>query len=182
MPQIRWLVDVAPTPADLETPGQWFWPDGIPWDQSNINHSYQQRLIWLPNPEQQRQQALIKSEIGQVLAPAAEKPILSQDVFELRRASGPRDIPLAICHAIALYYGVPFSRDNLIDQINGVLESHPVLNLFNMGQLIASLDLSVSLSEIPLNQLHRVPTPQYLNTRGTSQYLKESKPTAACVC
>ena len=166
LPQIRWLVDVAPSPADLETPGQWFWPDGIPWDQSNINHSYQQRLIWLPNPEQQRQQALIKAEIGQVLAPAAEKPILSQDVFELRRASGPRDIPLAICHAIALYYGVPFSRDNLIDQINGVLESHPVLNLFNMGQLIASLDLSVSLSEIPLNQLHRVPTPAVLEHKG----------------
>lgn len=169
LPQLRWLVDVDPTVADLEGPGQWFWPDGTPWGSDTQPNPRQQRLIWLPDPEQQRQQALVKAEMGQVVAAAAEQArptTVTPEVFELPRASGVRDIPLAICQAIALHYGVPFNRDGLLDQINALLERQPALNLFNIGQLIASLDLSVSLTEIPLAQLSRIPTPAVLEHQG----------------
>ena len=169
LPQLRWLVDADPTPADLEGPGQWFWPDSTPWGEETHNNPRQQRLIWLPNPDQQRKQALGEAEMGQLVAAAAEQArptTVTPEVFELPRASGPRDIPLAICQAVALHMGVPFNRDSLLDQINVVLERQPKLNLFNIGQLISSLDLSASLSEIPLGQLARVPTPAVLEHQG----------------
>ncbi len=171
LPQLRWLVGSDPTPADLDGPGHWYGPDGNRWDDPSTatDEQPQKRLIWLPDPEQQRQQALVKAEMGQLVAAAAEQPRLTAvtpEVFELPRASGPRDIPLAICQAIALHYGVPFNRDSLLDQINALLERQPALNLFNIGQLIASLDLSVSLTEIPLNQLQRLPTPAVLEHQG----------------
>ena len=167
--QLRWLVDVDPTNADQEGFGQWYRPDGTPWGADTPSNSRQQRLIWLPDPEQRRQQALVKAEIGQLVTAAAKQPrpnTVTPEVFELPRASGPRDIPLAICQAIALHMGVPFNRDALLDQINAVLERQPRLNLFNIGQLISSLDLSASLTEIPLSQLARVPTPAVLEHQG----------------
>ena len=169
LPQLRWLVGSDPTPADLDTPGQWFRPDGSLWDQPADQPVRQQRLIWLPDTEKVQEQALVKAEIGRLVAAAAEQPrptTVTPEVFELPRASGTRDIPLAICQAMALHYGVPFNRDSLLDQIDALLERQPALNLFNVGQLISSLDLSVSLTEIPLNQLQRLPTPAVLEHQG----------------
>ena len=71
---------------------------------------------------------------------------------------------------------VPFNRDSLLDQINAVLERQPQLNLFNIGQLISSLDLSASLSEIPLNQLARVPTPAVLEHQDHFAVLEGIEP------
>ena len=179
LPQLRWLVDADPTAADLEGPGHWYWPDGTPWGANTPANPRQQRLIWLPDPEQQRQQALVKAQMGQLAAAAAEQnrpTTVTPEVFELPRASGPRDIPLAICQAIALHMGVPFNRDSLLDQINAVLERQPQLNLFNIGPLISSLDLSASLSEIPLGQLARVPTPAVLEHQGHFAVLEGVEP------
>ncbi|MEB3241997.1 MAG: peptidase domain-containing ABC transporter [Synechococcus sp.] len=179
LPQLRWLVDVDPTSADLEGSGQWYWPDGTPWEPGTKTNLRQQRLIWLPDPNQQRQQALVKAQIGQLVTAAAEQPrptTVTPEVFELPRASGPRDIPLAICQAIALHMGVPFNRDALLDQINALLERQPQLNLFNIGQLISSLDLSASLTEIPLGQLARVPTPAVLEHQGHFAVLEGVEP------
>ena len=168
LPQLRWLVDSDPTAADLEGPGRWYWPDGTPWGTDSLANAHQQRLIWLPDPEQQRQQARVKAQLGQLVAAAEQNrpTTVTPEIFELPRASGPRDIPLAICQAIALHMGVPFNRDSLLDQINAVLERQPQLNLFNIGQLISAMDLSASLSEIPLSQLARVPTPAVLEHQG----------------
>ena len=169
LPELDWLIDVNPSPAELKQQGQWFWPSGTPWNTETATNELQQRLIWLPDPGQQHQQALLKAEMGQLITAAAEQPratTVTSEVFELPRASGPRDIPLAICQAIALHMDVPFNRDSLLDQINAVLERQPQLNLFNIGQLISSLDLSVSLNEIPLAQLARVPTPAVLQHNG----------------
>ena len=179
LPELNWLVDTDPTPADLTRPGQWFRADGTPWGTDQTTNPHQQRLIWLPDPEQQRQQALVKTEMGQLVAAAAEQArptTVTPEVFELPRASGARDIPLAICQAIALNYGVPCNRDSLLDQINALLERQPALNLFNIGQLISSLDLTVSLTEIPLAQLGRVPTPAVLEHQGHFAVLEGVEP------
>jgi len=68
LPECRWLIDAEPTPADLDSSGQWFRPDGSHWELSTDQPIRQQRLIWLPNSEQQRQQALVKAEMGQLVA------------------------------------------------------------------------------------------------------------------
>ena len=82
--------------------------------------------------------------------------------LRLRRASGPRNGPLAICEAVARYFGVPFDRDGLSDQVDGVLQRQSQLNLVNMGQLISSMGLRVVLAQIPADRLARVPTPAVL--------------------
>ena len=173
LPQLRWLVGSDPTTTDLGGPGHWYNPDGSRWDEhvsATDEPSSQQRLIWLPDPQLQRSQEMVKAEIGELVSaasdPALQSTLVTPEVFELPRASGLRDIPLAICQAISLHYGVPFNRDSLLDQINALLERQPALNLFNIGQLIASLDLSVSLTEIPLSQLQRLPTPAVLEHQG----------------
>ena len=171
LPQAQWLIGSDPPPADLEAPGYWYRPDGYRWDDpESLEPSRQQRLIWLPDPQLQTSKAIIKAQIASLTTPERfdqtnGRPVKTE-VFELPRASGTRDIPLAICQAIALHYGVPFTRDNLLDQINAFLQRQPELNLFNMGQLISSLDLSVTLSEIPLAQLQRLPTPAVLMHNG----------------
>ena len=53
--------------------------------------------------------------------PALLPSVVTPEVFELPRASGTRDIPLAICEAIALHYGVPFNRDSPgLDGVSGM--------------------------------------------------------------
>ncbi|MCT0224362.1 peptidase domain-containing ABC transporter [Synechococcus sp. CS-1328] len=99
-------------------------------------------------------------------AERAESGSLGGGALRLRRASGPRDIPLAICEALARYFGVPLNRDNLIDQIEAILQRQSQLNLVNLGQLINGIGLQVMLSEVPLTQLRRVPTPALLLQDG----------------
>ena len=60
------------------------------------------------------------------------------------------------------HYGVPFERDGIREQIDGQLERHQRLSLHNVGELLSSMDLSVSLADIPVLQLQRIPTPAVL--------------------
>ena len=69
---------------------------------------------------------------------------------------------MAICESLAEHFAVPFNRDGIREQIETFLQRQPRLNLHQIGQLLSSLDLSVSLAEIPAQQLHRVPTPSVL--------------------
>ena len=105
--------------------------------------------------------------------PTTPEPLLSlpfeadpqgrqQRPLELGRAAGARDVPLAICLAIANHFRVPANRDALREQIDACLQRQSQLNLINYGQLISSLGLRVVRSELPARQLQRVPTPAVL--------------------
>ena len=103
------------------------------------------------------------------IAEAALSFPFSQDIvtedprpLQLDRAAGPRDVPLALCLAIATHFRVPANRDSLRDQIDAVFQRQSRLNLINYGQLISSLSLNVVLSELPARQMHRVATPAVL--------------------
>ena len=58
-------------------------------------------------------------------------------------------------------------KDSLRDQIDGLLERQPSLNLYNIGQLLTGLDLSVALIQLPLPQLARIPTPAVIEHQGS---------------
>ena len=115
--------------------------------------------------------AALDAEIEQITSLSTLVPVTPK-VLSLPRASGRRDIPIAICQALALHYGVPFLRDNVRDEVEGLLQRQTRLNLLNIGQLLSSLDLSVSLAEIPFGQLERIPTPAVLEHRGSIAILR----------
>ncbi|MAH59163.1 MAG: multidrug ABC transporter, partial [Synechococcus sp. ARS1019] len=144
--------------------GQWHWPDGTIWPARPSNEGLQRRLIWLPDPKLQALDNHFEAEILQT--DVSTGATLTAEVLSLPRASGPRDIPMALCQALALHFGVPFWRDNVRDEVEALLARQPQLNLFNIGQLLSNLDLSVSLAEIPLAQLRRTPTPAVLEHDG----------------
>ena len=89
-----------------------------------------------------------------------------QSELRLDQASGPRAIPLALCKALADYFGLPFNRDNINYQIDAVLQRQSQLNLVNLGQILDSLGLKVVLSRVPVDRLPRVPTPALLLQNG----------------
>jgi len=89
-----------------------------------------------------------------------------QGQLSLTPASGPRDIPLAIIRALADYFGLPFNRDAVNDQIDAFLQRQQQLNLINLGQILDTLGLKVLLSRIPLDRLTRVPLPVVLEQNG----------------
>ena len=95
-------------------------------------------------------------------APAPKAPGARQDYISLRRASGPRDIPIAVCQSLADYFGVPINRDALIDQVEAILQRQKQLSLTNLGQILDSLGLRVMLTRVPADRLARVPTPAVL--------------------
>ena len=95
-------------------------------------------------------------------APAPKAPGARQDYISLRRASGPRDIPIAVCQSLADYFGVPINRDALIDQVEAILQRQKQLSLTNLGQILDSLGLRVMLTRVPTDRLARVPTPAVL--------------------
>ena len=159
-------------PADQPDPmerdgGQWHWSDGTIWPDQTSADTPLQRLIWLPEPADLMMEA-VNVEIDKIVELSNNSKIsqssnpLTPDVLTLPRASGQRDIPMALCEALAQHYGVPFNRDGVRDQIEAVLERQPRLNLHNIGQLLNSLDLSVSKASIPVQQLRRIPTPAVL--------------------
>jgi len=156
-----WLVDQTPAP---KLGGHWHWLNGELWPKSTEPVPRQQRLIWLPDPDDQAMQVELEALTSGSSRPrqAAEK----KTPLSLPRASGPRAMPMAICQALASHFGVPFNRDGLRDQIDAVLQRQSHLNLHNIGQLLNSLDLSVSLCQIPLSQLQRLPTPAVLMHEG----------------
>ena len=137
----RWSINAEPISHDFSDFGQWYLPDGTPWSKEICQeNTSQMRFIWLPDLEHIKSQSITKAQISKLVEvpkPPDDLKITSARIFELPRASGPRDIPFAICQAIALHMGVPLNRDSLLDQVNAVLERQPQLNLFNIGQLSA---------------------------------------------
>ena len=105
------------------------------------------------------------------LAPPALPPLTSTDQpgstrLRLPRASGPRDVPMALAVCLARYFAVPLNRDGIRDFIDGILQKQLRFNLVNAGQLIDYLGLRVVLSRIPRDRLARVPTPAVLLQHG----------------
>ena len=147
--------DPVPRPG-----GQWHWIDGEVWPQPASASHHQQRLIWLPDPDDAAIQESLKP-----LGPTTRQNAHQQEL-SLNRASGPRNIPLAICKSLAEFHGVPINRDNLLDEIDALLQRQAQLNLINIGQLLSSLDLSVSKVELPMQQLNRVPCPAVFSHQG----------------
>jgi ATP-binding cassette, subfamily B, bacterial HlyB/CyaB len=84
----------------------------------------------------------------------------------LGRASGPRAVPIALCQALADYFGVPLNRDALADQVDAILQRQDQLNLVNIGQIMDTLGLRVVLSRVPASRLGRVPAPALLYQNG----------------
>ncbi|MCP9838866.1 ATP-binding cassette domain-containing protein [Cyanobium sp. N.Huapi 1H5] len=84
----------------------------------------------------------------------------------LGRASGPRAVPIALCQALADYFGVPLNRDALADQVDAILQRQDRLNLVNIGQIMDTLGLRVVLSRVPASRLGRVPAPALLHQNG----------------
>ena len=152
---VVWAVEESPR---TRSGGEWHQLEG---------QALQPRWIWLPDSDI----AALNAEIEQITALSAATPV-TPEVLSLPRASGRRDIPIAICQALALHYGVPFLRDHVRDEVEGLLQRQTHLNLLNIGQLLSSLDLSVSLAEIPFAQLERVPTPAVLEHRGSLAILE----------
>ncbi len=84
----------------------------------------------------------------------------------LVRATGPRAIPIAICRAIADYFGIPLNRDSLADQVDAILQQQSSLNLINLGQILDTAGLRVVLTRVPADRLSRVPTPAIFLQNG----------------
>ncbi|MEB3276772.1 MAG: peptidase domain-containing ABC transporter [Cyanobacteriota bacterium] len=82
--------------------------------------------------------------------------------LKLKPAVGPREIPLAICQALADYYGVPINRDALVDYVDGIVGRQGQLNLMSYGQILDSLGLRVAMAKVPVDRLERVPVPALL--------------------
>ncbi|WP_411869775.1 peptidase domain-containing ABC transporter [Vulcanococcus limneticus] len=108
--------------------------------------------------------------------PMAERIEGLGQALRLAVASGPRGVPMAITEAIARYFGTPFNRDVVRDQVEAVLQRQQQLNLVNMGQLIGTLGLRVLLAEVPVDRLHRVPTPAVLLQAGQIALLDGVEP------
>jgi subfamily B ATP-binding cassette protein HlyB/CyaB len=100
--------------------------------------------------------------------PAPPPPPVEPGTSRLRlpRASGPRDVPMALAVSLSRHFAVPLNRDGLRDFIDGILQKQPRFNLVNAGQLIDYLDLRVVLSRIPRDRLARVPVPAVLLQHG----------------
>jgi ATP-binding cassette subfamily B protein len=86
--------------------------------------------------------------------------------LSLPRASGPRAIPIALCRAVADYFGIPLNRDALADQVDAILQRQASLNLINLGQILDAAGLRVVLTRVPADRLSRVPTPALLLQNG----------------
>ena len=156
-PSLRWAIDATP---ESRPGGQWHWINGAVWPERPSNPAQQQRLIWLPNPDD----AAIQLALHELGPPPRNQH--EEGLLRLKRANGPRDIPLAICQSLASFYGVPANRDNLLDEIDALLQRQSQLNLINIGQLLSGMDLSVSMVELPIQQLSRVPCPAVFIHQG----------------
>ncbi|QPN56301.1 ATP-binding cassette domain-containing protein [Synechococcus sp. CBW1107] len=86
--------------------------------------------------------------------------------LRLQRATGPRDAPIAVCIALANYFGVPVNRDALRDQVQAVLARQGGLNLINLGQILDALGLRVVLTKLPADRLGRATTPAVFHAQG----------------
>ena len=186
--RVRSLVPGPETALALPQGYCWFASSGRPLAEAWVDQPLEPlsagspwlRLIGLPDPLSQSLYAETPGDINldplplepEVLgpgeyslspeAPAPKAPGARQDYISLRRASGPRDIPIAVCQSLADYFGVPINRDALIDQVEAILQRQKQLSLTNLGQILDSLGLRVMLTRVPAHRLARVPTPAVL--------------------
>ncbi|MBW4532224.1 MAG: peptidase domain-containing ABC transporter [Aphanothece saxicola GSE-SYN-MK-01-06B] len=113
---------------------------------------------------------VLAEETGGTYAPALEPPPRRagdrSGQLALGRASGVRAVPIALCQALADYFGLPLNRDALADQVDAILQRQDQLNLVNIGQIMDTLGLRVVLSRVPANRLGRVPAPALLFQNG----------------
>lgn len=113
---------------------------------------------------------VLAEEAGGTYAPALEPPPRRAGdrigQLALGRASGPRAVPIALCQALADYFGLPLNRDALADQVEAILQRQDQLNLVNIGQIMDTLGLRVVLSRVPASRLGRVPSPALLFQNG----------------
>ncbi len=113
---------------------------------------------------------VLAEEAGGTYAPALEPPPRRagdrSGQLALARASGPRAVPIALCQALADYFGLPLNRDALADQVDAILQRQDRLNLVNIGQIMDTLGLRVVLSRVPASRLGRVPAPALLFQNG----------------
>ncbi|MFY8149374.1 MAG: ATP-binding cassette domain-containing protein [Prochlorococcaceae cyanobacterium] len=98
--------------------------------------------------------------------PPAARASGQRGVLALDRATGPREIPMALCRALAEFFGLPLNRDALADQVDAILQRQPELNLVNLGQILDTAGLRVVLTRVPTDRLARVPTPALLHQNG----------------
>ena len=166
LPDLRWQVGSDPANSETHGIGGWFWPDGTPWPEPPGQPSWQQRLIWLPAAEQPAPASGELASAAELSALPTTQVLATGRQLQLQPAAGPHDIPLALCQALAAWFGVPFNRDALNDQIDATLQRQPSLNLVNLGQMLSGMTLSVTLNEVPAGQLARVPTPAVLEHNG----------------
>ena len=152
--------------------GVWHWPDGSVWTKHSMPPGRERRLIWLPDPQQHDQDNQLQTEVLERSSQELKRAV-SQDQLSLPKASGPRDIPIALCQALANHYKVPFLRENVRDEVESLLQQQARLNLINIGQLLSNLDLSVSLVSIPFRQLQRIPTPAVLEYQESLVILED---------
>ena len=78
-------------------------------------------------------------------SPTEPAPRSQPGELRLRQASGSRAIAVALCTALADYFGLPLNRDSLFQQVDGILQSQPAINLINLGQIMDTLGLRVVL-------------------------------------
>lgn len=185
---VRSLVPGPETSLGLSADRRWFvssggafaapWPTDAPRPIEPLAAgSAWLRLIGLPLPEpaaadpgpepEPPEVPLSTSEVLQsdeyTTSPEAMRPGLHEGTLILERAVGARPTALALCTALANYFGLPVNRDNLTSQIDEILERQPRINLINLGQLMDGLGLRVVLSRIPTVQLNRIPVPAALS-------------------
>ena len=96
--------------------------------------------------------------------------------LSLRRASGPKEIPMAICTTLANYFDVPINRDALGDRVIAMLQRQDHLTLVNLGELLDALGLRVMLAPLPMDRLVRVPVPAVLERDGQFAILEGVEP------
>ena len=173
----------------------WFASSGLPLAEAWIDRPLQPlpasspwlRLIGLPDPQQPAMapadpplqlgaggdeavnvvaELLAPGEYSLSPAPPPSRAEGRRDHLSLRRASGPREIPIAVCTSLAEYFGLPINRDALLDQVEAALQRQGQVNLMNLGQILDSLGLRVMLTRIPADRLARVPTPAVLMQNG----------------
>jgi ATP-binding cassette subfamily B protein len=156
-----WPLHDPPTLAPL--------PAGSPW----------LRLIGLsapedPSPDQPDDAATTPTTVtAEVLAddeysksPESPPPRAQPGELRLQPASTPRDIAVSLCSCLCDYFGLPLNRDSLLHQVDGILQRQDAINLVNLGQIMDTLGLRVTLNRLPLDRLARVPTPAALMQNG----------------
>lgn len=108
--------------------------------------------------------------------PPPERAEGRRNELRLQRASGPIDVPLAIAISLGRYFGVPVNVDALRDQVKGILQRQPQLNLINLGQILDNLGLRVVLTKLPADRLQRTPTPAVFFAQGHFAILEGVEP------